>query len=289
MDLLYNHEKIINEIFIEDYGLQDEVSSEIEEKDNSIKMRNQDEMVKSLLSYIVGCIFGRYSIKQKSIYIAGDKFEKTFEDYMDEDNIIPITQEEYFEDDIVNNICDMIRIIFGENNYEDNLLYISSRLKGASGNAREILRNYFMKDFYKDHCAMYNKLPIYWMFSSGKENAFKALVYIHRMNENTVKQLRTEYLHKTQNAIESVLKSLEYELEAYEKVSGKAIKTKQINRYKKQLSEIRQYDEAIAHIANNEKKIQLERGIKENYKNYQGVQVKKEGQRTLDIDLLERI
>ena len=206
----------------------------------------------------------------------------------DKDNCLPITDEEYFGDDIVGRFVEFIKVVYGEKDLEENLDFIARSLGVKGQNSREIIRNYFLNDFMTDHLKLYQKRPIYWMFDGGKSNGFKALVYLHRYNADTVGTVRTEYLHKTQVSIEMALKSAEYVIE---NASGseKSRATKLITKYTKQLAEIKQYDEAMAHIANQRIELDLDDGVKVNYDKFQGIEVTQEGRKTQKIDLLTKI
>lgn len=206
-----------------------------------------------------------------------------------EDNIIPITDEEYFEEDIVDRFCQWISVVYGEGTLEKNLDFIADALGNKGDTSREVIRNYFLKDFMADHLKIYQKRPIYWLFDSGKEDGFKALIYMHRYNPDTVGIVRTDYLHKTQSAVEQAMRRAEYTRDNASSGSDKAKATKQITKYAKQLAEMKSYDEAMAHIANQRIDIDLDDGVKVNYAKFQCVEVAQEGKKILKIDLLAKI
>ena len=207
----------------------------------------------------------------------------------DTDNIIPILDTEYFEDDIVGRFVEFIKVTFGEETLEENLDFIAEALKNKGNTSREIIRSYFLNDFYKDHLKTYKKLPIYWLFDSGKNNGFKVLIYMHRYEPDTVARVRTDYLHKTQKALETAIASNERIIENSTSASEKAKAVKSKNILVKQLEETRKYDEALAHVANQKIAIDLDDGVKVNYAKFQGVEVSGEGKKDKKIDLLKKI
>ena len=212
---------------------------------------------------------------------------------MDSDNIIPICDEEYFKDDIVNLLIDLIKDAYGEEYLEENLKFITNVLNG-DGEPKSILREYFLNEFYRDHCNAYQitgsgKRPIYWLFDSGKQNGFKALIYMHRYDADTVGRVRTDYLHRAQKYVETAMQSAQYTIDNASSASEKSKATKAITKYTKQLAEMKIYDEAIAHIANKRIEIDLDDGVKVNYEKFQGVEVAQEGKKTLKVDLLAKI
>lgn len=312
-------EEELNSIFIEIYGLQGKLIPEVDEKDITIRKADLRRDVRSLISYIVGCMFGRYSHLLPGLVYAGGEWppEKksicAMEQYSAEadplafswtdiygkyvpdlDNIIPITDEEYFEDDIVTKFVEFIKVIYGADTLEENLDYIARALGNKGDTSREVIRYYFLNDFFKDHCNTYSvagsgKRPIYWLFDSGRQNGFKALIYMHRYDQDTVGRVRTEYLHKTQKAIEQAMKSAQYSLDNCKSGTEKSKATKRLSKYTKQLAEIQLYDEAIAHIANQRIALDLDDGVKVNYEKFQGVEVSREGMKTVKVDLLARI
>lgn len=212
----------------------------------------------------------------------------------DKDNIIPITDEEFFDDDIVGRFCQWLKIAFGAETLEENLDYIAGILGFRGDSSREAIRYYFINDFFKDHCSTYSvflagRRPIYWLFDSGKQNGFKALIYLHRYNQDTVGRVRTDYLHKTQKAIEHAMQSAQYTLDNSKGGTEKSKATRRIAKYTKQLAEIQLYDEAIAHVANQRVSLNLDDGVKMNYAKFQGVAVAREGMKTVKVDLLAKI
>ncbi|MGI6501669.1 MAG: BREX-1 system adenine-specific DNA-methyltransferase PglX [Anaerostipes sp.] len=288
---LKENEEELNRIFIDIYGLQDELTPDVEDKDVTVRKADLQRDIKSLLSYAVGCILGRYSLDTEGLAYAGGEWDSNkYSCFIpDADNIIPITDEEYFEDDIVGLFCKWLQQVYGEETLEENLDFIANALGNKGNSSREIIRNYFLKDFFKDHCKTYQKRPIYWLFDSGKQNGFKALVYLHRYDADTVGRVRTDYLHKEQSYVEAALRSAEYTIVNSSSASEKSKATKAVSKYTKQLAEMKIYDEAIAHIANQRIELDLDDGVKVNYEKFQGVEVSREGQKSLKVNLLAKI
>lgn len=324
------NEEELNRIFIDIYGLQDELTPEVEDKDVTVRKADLQRDIKSLVSYAVGCMFGRYSLDEEGFVLAGQPFEAHFfeasapvcgtgfagapgasvpigEFYYktdegvkkctynpDKDNIIPICDEEYFSDDIVSRFCEWVKIVYGEKSLETNLDFIAKALGNKGNTSREVIRNYFLNDFFKDHCNTYSvtgsgKRPIYWLFDSGKQNGFKALIYMHRYDADTVGRVRTDYLHEAQKYVETAMQSAQYTIDNATSASEKSKATKAVTKYTKQLAEMKIYDEAIAHVANQRIEIDLDDGVKVNYAKFQGVEVAQEGKKALKVDLLAKI
>lgn len=295
-DQIKLNEEELNRIFIDIYGLQDELTPEVEDKDITIRKADRDREMKSFISYAVGCMMGRYSLDEEGLVFAGGDFDinkyKTFK--ADKDAIIPITETEYFEDDIVSKFVEFVRITFGEDSLEQNLNYIADTdcfKRKANETSRDVLRRYFLKGFMEDHLKVYQKRPIYWMFDSGKQNGFKALIYMHRYDENMVGNIRANYLHILQRKYESEINRLDNDmnsemLSTKEKATAKKLKEK----IQKQLVECVAYDQVIAHVAHQRISIDLDDGVKVNYQKFQGVEVPQgEGKKDLKADLLFKV
>lgn len=265
------NEEELNRIFIDIYGLQDELTPEVEDKDVTIRKADKERDIKSFISYAVGCMFGRYSLDVEGLAYAGGKWDsskyKTF--ISDPDNCIPITDEEYFDDDIVGRLVEFVKIVFGEKTLEENLKFIADALGTKGKTSREVIRNYFLKDFIKDHNKIYQKRPIYWMFDSGKQNGFKALVYMHRWNADTIGNMRIEYLHRMQRVYEKEIIRMQDIIDTSN--NNKAIKDadKAKEKLQKQLKEAKDYDEKVAHLALSRIDIDLDDGVKVNYEKVQ--------------------
>lgn len=268
---LKNNEEKLNEVFIGTYRLHNELVPEVDEKDVTIRNADLQRDIRSLISYAIGCMFGRYSLDAEGLVFAGGEWDETkYQSFIpDVDNCIPITDEEYFKDDIVGLLCVWLKKVYGEEHLETNLDFIASALGNKGNTSREVIRNYFMNDFMKDHLKFYQKRPIYWLFDSGKQNGFKALVYMHRWNADTVGNVRVEYLHKVQHIYER-------EITRMQEIVDSRSDSKEINRASKrqsklvkQLQETKDYDARLAHIALSRIDIDLDDGVKVNYEKVQ--------------------
>lgn len=284
-------EERLNHIYIKTYGLENNLNDAVEDKDITIYKADLYRDIRSFISYAVGCMLGRYSLDEEGVIFASNQWEncryKTF--MPDEDNCIPITDEEYFSDDIVARFVEFVKTVYGSDTLEENLDFIAKALGNKGNTSREVIRNYFLKDFYADHLKVYQKRPIYWLFDSGKQNGFKALIYMHRYDADTVGRVRNDYLHRAQKYVETAMQSAQYIIENASSASEKSKATKAVTKYTKQLAEMKIYDEAIAHIANKRIEIDLDDGVKVNYAKFQGVEVAQEGKKTLKVDLLAKI
>ncbi len=260
------NEEELNRIFIEIYGLQDELTPDVEDKDVTVRKADLERDIKSFISYAVGCMFGRYSLDADGLAFAGGEWDeskyKTFP--ADKDAIIPVCDREYFEDDIVARFADFVKALYGVENLEKNLKFISRALGGKEENPRKVIREYFIKDFYADHCKIYQKRPIYWLFDSGKKNAFKALIYIHRYKSDTIARLRTGYLHEVQAKYAADAESLEKALTAGTGGNQTQMK-KELSALKAKQEEMHVFEEKIHHYADIRISIDLDDGVKHNY------------------------
>ena len=298
------NEEELNRIFIDTYGLQDELTPEVEEKDVTVRKADLQRDIKSLLSYAVGCMFGRYSIYKDGLLFAGEPYslqafvdklndrpgtvsaeelERAYRNegvvvdemfFPDKDNVIPITDEEYLDDDIVARLCDWLKAVYGAATLEANLDYIAKALGNKGSTSREVIRNYFVNDFFKDHCQTYSvtgsgKRPIYWLFDSGKQNGFKALVYLHRYTPDTIGTLRVDYLHKMQRVYESEINRMQDMMDHTTNAREAAAASKRKDKLTKQLKECRDYDEKISHLALSRIALDLDDGVKVNYRKLQ--------------------
>ena len=275
-DALKANEEELNRIFIDIYGLQDELTPEVEDKEVTVRRADLRRDIKSLLSYAVGCMFGRYSLDTAGLAYAGGTWDaRKYEKFKpDADNVIPITDEEYLEDDIVSHLCEFLKVVYGEEILEENLDFIAKALGNKGDSSREIIRNYFLNDFFKDHCQTYSvtgsgKRPIYWLFDSGKNNGFKALIYLHRYNADTIGNLRIDYLHRMQRIYESEMSRMQDMIDHSTNVREVAQATKRREKLAKQLKECREYDEKLAHLALSRIDLDLDDGVKKNYRKIQ--------------------
>ena len=270
-DTLKQNEEELNRIFIDIYGLQDELTPDVEDRDVTVRRADLGREIRSLISYAVGCMFGRYSLDVDGLAYAGGEWDdckySTF--IPDKDNVLPITDEEYFEDDVVGLFCAFLKKTFGEETLEENLDFIAKALGNKGNSSREIIRNYFLKDFFKDHCKIYQKRPIYWLFDSGKADGFKALIYMHRYNEDTIGNLRIDYLHRMQRVYESEIARMQEIIDSSSNGREVTAATKRKEKLIKQLKETKEYDEKIAHLALSRIAIDLDDGVKVNYEKVQ--------------------
>ena len=269
-----SNEEELNRIFIDIYGLQDELTPEVEDKDVTVRKADLQRDMRSFVSYAVGCMLGRYSLDTEGLaYAGGDWDSEKYKSFIpDEDNCIPITDTAYFEDDIVGRFCEFVKVVFGEDTLEANLEYVAKALGNKGNSSRDIIRNYFLNDFFKDHCKIYQKRPIYWLFDSGKQNGFKALVYMHRWNADTIGNMRVEYLHRIQRTYE---KEIEREQDTIDNTTNnrdRATATKRKEKLLKQLKEAKDYDAKVAHLALSRPDIDLDDGVKVNYEKVQTAQ-----------------
>lgn len=259
------NEEELNRIFIDIYGLQDELTPEVEDRDVTVRRADLQREIKSLISYAVGCMLGRYSLDAEGLAYAGGEWDdsKYVTFIPDKDNCLPITEDPFFEDDIVSRFAEFIKVVYGEDTLEENLRFIAENL-GIKGNgtAREKIRQYFLKDFFKDHCKTYQKRPIYWMFDTGKKNGFKALCYMHRWDVNTVGNVRIDYMHKLQRLYRNEIIRLQERVDAGEEV---AKCQKRLEKITNQLHETEEYDARIGMVVAARTEIDLDDGVKVNY------------------------
>ena len=273
-DLLKKNEEELNRIFIDIYGLQDELTPEVEDKDVTVRKADLGRDIRSFISYAVGCMFGRYSLDVDGLVYAGGEWDNskysTFA--ADKDNIIPISDDEYFEDDIVGRFVKFVEVVYGKDTLDENLKFIADAL-GGKGQPKDVIRNYFLNDFYSDHCKIYQKRPIYWLFDSGKKNGFKALIYMHRYQPDTIARIRTDYVHEQQARYRTAIADLETRIANAS--TGERVKlNKQLKTLNDQAVEIHEYEEKIHHLADQMISIDLDDGVKVNYAKFQDVLAK---------------
>ena len=298
---LRTNEEELNRIFAKIYNMEGEVPIEVEDKYVSVArifdtadeipesykgnkyVRTKRDEITSLISYAVGCMFGRYSLDVDGLILADQG--ATVDDYLakmpdpdhvtfmpDSDNVLPITDDEYFDDDIVRYFIDFVRTVYGEETLEQNLAFIAEAL-GGKGTSREVIRTYFLKDFYKDHCQTYKKRPIYWLFDSGKKNGFKCLVYMHRYQPDLLARIRTDYVHEQQERYRAQIGYANDALVSAER--GERVRLdKRIKKLNDQLKETIAYEEKLHHLADQMIKIDLDDGVKVNYAKFQDVLAK---------------
>lgn len=268
------NEEELNRIFIDIYGLQDELTPEVEDKDVTVRKADLGRDIRSFISYAVGCMFGRYSLDVDGLAYAGGKWDssKYVSFAADKDNIIPICDDEYFTDDIVGRFMEFVKTVYGAETLDKNLKFIADAL-GGKGQPKDVIRNYFLNDFYADHCRMYQKRPIYWLFDSGKKNGFKALIYMHRYQPDTIARIRTDYVHEQQARYRTAIADLE--ARATSASTSERVKlNKQLKTLNEQATEIHVYEEKIHHLADQMISIDLDDGVKVNYAKFQDVLAK---------------
>lgn len=295
---LKKNEEELNRIFIDIYGLQDELTPDVADKDvtvhrvfdskndvpDSMKGSNyvrtlRDEII-SLISYAVGCMFGRYSLDVDGLAFAGGEWDagkyKTF--IPDSDNIIPICDDEYFGDDITGRFVEFVRRVYGDDTLEENLRFVADALgagspRGSHGTSREVIRDYFLNDFYADHLKTYQKRPIYWLFDSGKKNGFKALCYMHRYKRDLLARLRTDYVHEQQERYRTQLSQLAGAIDQAS-ASERVKLTARQKKFQDQAAELQKYEEKVHHLADRNIEIDLDDGVKHNYELFADVLAK---------------
>lgn len=271
---LKDNEEKLNRHFIDVYNLQNELTSEIEENDVTVRKADLGRDLHSFISYAVGCIFGRYSLDMDGLVYAGGEWDasKYASFPADKDNIIPICDDEYFEDDIVGLFVEFVKTVYGTDTLDENLKFIADAL-GGKGHPKDVIRNYFLNDFYADHCKIYQKRPIYWLFDSGKKNGFKALIYMHRYQLDTIARIRTDYVHEQQARYRTAIADLEQRIANAS--TGERVKlNKKLTALQAQDTEIRTYEEKIHHLADQMISIDLDDGVKKNYAIFQDVLAK---------------
>lgn len=282
------NEEELNRIFIDIYNLQKELTPDVADKDVTVYrifdnkeavpasmqgskyVLTKSDVIKSLLSYAVGCMFGRYSLDVDGLAYAGGEWDDSkYQTFIpDADNVIPITDEDYFEDDLVGRFISWLKVVYGEENLEENLRFIAAALNTKGDTPRQKIRSYFIKDFFKDHCKIYQKRPIYWLYDSGKQDGFKALIYMHRYTKDTTGTVRAEYLEKIIRVYESEITRMRNIMETGAIREAAKAETR-LGKLQKQLKECRDYDEKIGHLALSDISIDLDDGVKVNYEKVQ--------------------
>ena len=268
------NEEELNRIFIDIYGLQDELTPEVEDKDVTVRKADLQREIKSLISYAVGCWFGRYSLDVKGLAYAGGEWDSTkYKTIIPvKDNVLPICDDDYLPTDLTGLIVDFVAKAYGEDTLDENLKFIADAL-GGKGTPREVIRSYLLNGFYADHCKIYQKRPIYWLFDSGKKNGFKALIYMHRYQPDTIARIRTDYVHEQQARYRTAIADLEQRIANAS--TGERVKlNKKLTTLQAQDTEIRTYEEKIHHLADQMISIDLDDGVKKNYAIFQDVLAK---------------
>ena len=269
------NEEELNRIFIDIYGLQDELTPEVEDKDVTVRKADLQRDIKSLISYAVGCMLGRYSLDVDGLAYAGGEWDasKYITYTPDKDNIIPICDDDYFDDDITGRFVKWVETVYGSEMLEENLKFIADAL-GGKGTPREVIRSYFINDFYADHLKIYQKRPIYWLFDSGKKNGFKALIYMHRYQSDLLARMRTDYVHEQQERYRTQLMHIADAID-HASASERVKLTKQQKKLQEQSLEIQKYEEKIHHLADQNIQIDLDDGVNHNYELFAEVLAKR--------------
>lgn len=254
--------------------MQDELTPEVEDKDVTVRKADLERDVKLFISYAVGCMFGRYSLDELGLAYAGGEWDNSKYTLFaaDSDNIIPICDDEYFEDDIVGRFVKFVEVVYGEDTLQENLKFVADAL-GGKGQPKDVIRNYFLNGFYGDHCKLYQKRPIYWLFDSGKKNGFKCLIYMHRYQPDTIARIRTDYVHEQQSRYRTAVADIEQRLMGASG-SEKVKLDKQKATLQAQITEIGEYEEKIHHLADQMIRIDLDDGVKNNYEIFKDVLAK---------------
>lgn len=273
------YEEKLNKIFMEIYEFN---KNNVEEKEETIITLKRADLlyeIQSFISYSVGCMFGRYSLDNEGLIFAGGDWEPSkYSSFIpDSDNCIPITEDKYFEDDIVGHFVEFVEKVYSRETLEENLDFIANALGNKGSTSREVIRNYFLKDFYKDHIKTYKKRPIYWLFDSGKNNGMKCLIYMHRYDESTLSRIRTDYLHVIQTRMAAQKQSLLDIINSEESVREKKKAEKELKSMDKKIQELKDYDEVLHHMADKQIKIDLDDGVKHNYNLFDGLLAKVPG------------
>ena len=270
-NMLKANEEELNRIFIDIYGLQDELTPEVEDKDVTVRKADLTREIKSLISYAVGCMFGRYSLDVEGLVYAGGEWDscKYSTYFPDADNIIPICDDEYFADDIVGKFVKFVEVVYGADTLEENLRFIAGAL-GGKGLPRDVIREYFLNGFYADHLKVYQKRPIYWLFDSGKKNGFKALIYMHRYQPDTLARMRTDYVHEQQARYRTAIDDCNQRL-LNASGSDRVTLSKKLQTLTAQAEEIGKFEEKVHHLADMMISIDLDDGVKHNYEIFKDV------------------
>jgi len=260
-----------NRLFIEAYGLQDELSPEVPESQITLARADREKDCQRLISYAIGCMMGRYSLDEPGLiyaHAANVGFDATRYPTFpaDTDGILPLTDELWFEDDAANRIREFLLAVWDAETLEENLTWLAESL-GKKGNETpdETIRRYLSSSFYKDHLQTYKKRPIYWLFSSGKQGAFQALVYLHRYHEGTLARMRSEYVVPLTGKLQSRIEMLTKDAEAATSTAARNKLNKEIEGLRKKHVELLSYDEKLRHYADMRIQLDLDDGVKVNY------------------------
>ncbi|MBD0439154.1 MULTISPECIES: BREX-1 system adenine-specific DNA-methyltransferase PglX [Acinetobacter] len=260
-----------NKLFIEAYGLQDELTPEVPDEQITLNRADREKDSQRLVSYALGCMMGRYSLDEPGLIYAhagNQDFDASrYQKFpADADGIIPLTEMHWFEDDATHRIQEFLTAVWGKDTLDANMQWLAESLgKKASETAEDTIRRYLASKFYKDHMQTYKKRPIYWLFSSGKQGAFQALVYLHRYNESTLARMRTEYVMPLISKMSAMANSLESEIENSDSAAEIKRKEKELQNLHKQQAELSSFEEKLRHYADQRISLDLDDGVKVNY------------------------
>lgn len=275
-----HNEERLNSLFVKIYNLESEIAPNVDDDLISIRIPTIKESITSFVDYAVSCMFGRYSLDKEGLIYAGGEWDPSqYKTYRaDEDNILPITDDDYFKDDIVDRFVKFVEVVYGTDTLEENLKFIADALGNKGSTPRDVIRNYFLNDFFKDHCQTYSitgsgKRPIYWLFDSGKKNGFKCLIYMHRYTPDTLARIRTDYVHPQQARYQTAIEDIERQLVSASG-SEKVRLNKRLKKLKDQAEETRIFEEKLHHLADQMIDIDLDDGVKHNYALFKDVLAK---------------
>jgi hypothetical protein len=260
-----------NRLFIEAYGLQDELSPDVPEEQITLVRADREKDSVRLISYSIGCMMGRYSLDEAGLIYAhagnGDFAPERYQTFAaDDDGIVPLTDEFWFDDDAAQRLNEFLQTVWGAESLENNKNWLSESIgQKTSETADETLRRYLASNFYKDHLQTYKKRPIYWLFSSGKQGAFQALVYLHRYNESTLARMRNHYVVPLMGRLQNRIEMLEKDRDAATSPASKNKIGKEIERFNKKKIELSAFDEKLRHYADMRISLDLDDGVKVNY------------------------
>ena len=285
---LKSNEEELNKIFIEIYGLQDELTPEVADKDVTVRLAEKEREIKSLISYMIGLIMGRYSLDVEGLVYAGGEWDSSkYITYKpDDDGIVPIYSKLGMSDSLTAKIIALIKHVYGEDTYRQNIDFIAEALgKKQNESSEETLNRYLCEDFYSEHLKIYQKRPIYWMFSSGKNNAFKCLIYLHRYNEDTLARINSKYFLNESARLKRELEEISIQLQTAEG-RDKLHLDKEKKLIDAKYKEMIEYGQVLDHMANQYIRLDLDDGVKVNYDKFQGIEIVNDSGAKVKKDLL---
>ena len=285
---LKKNEERINYLFIELYGLSNELNESVDNSKITISLAHKERDIKHLISYLIGLIMGRYSLDVEGLAYAGGNWNSmNYVTYKpDDDGIIPIYTHLGMQDGLTARIIKLIKQIYGEDTYRENIDFIAEALgKNTNESSEETLNRYLNEGFYADHLKTYQKRPIYWMFSSGKNNAFKCLVYLHRYNEDTLARINSKYFLNESARINTEVEDIRIQLETAEG-KDKLRLDKLFRILTARQKEMIEYGQVLDHMANQYINLDLDDGVKVNYAKFQSIEIVNDSGAKVKKDLL---